>query len=193
MSARRILTVGASVLMMYSGAMALPPDRVVHIAIHQNPENPTSRVQYFLSYSITAVEQDGDWIGWEIENLKITEKALLGADTVWDVDYPDVGTTDGLWWIEHDDPADPVRADFVEPAPVADTAVASDPADPDLDFDVVGVPYTEPPEGPPYEITGAINFAFSTTPDPDDPPDDSGDDEPVDGDNPPDPPLPTSQ
>ena len=193
MSARRILAVGASVLMMYSGAMALPPDRVVHIAIHQNPENPNSRVQYYLSYSITAEEQDGDWIGWEIETFTITEKALLGSDTVWDVDDPDVGTTDGLWWVEHDDPDNPVRADFVEPAPVADTAVANDPADPDLDFDVVGVPYTAPPEGPPYEITGAISFAFSTTPDPNDPPDDGGDDEPVDNGPPPWPPPPTSQ
>ncbi len=187
MSARRTLTVGASVLMMCSAAMALPADRVIHFAIHQDPENPNSRVQYYLSLSITAVDQDGDFVAWEIENYKITEKAVLGADTVWDVDFPQVGTADGLWWVEHDDPDNPIRPEFVEPAPVADTAVANDPADPDLDFDVVGVPYTPPPGGPPYDVTGAIDFAFSTTSDPDDPPDDSGDDEPVDSVPSPDP------
>lgn len=159
---------------------ALPPDRVVHFAIHENPSNPNSRIQYVLSLSISAQEQDGDSVGWAVDNYKITEKAILGSDTVWDVDSPSVDTTDGLWWVEHADPDDPVRSDFVEPAPVADTAIANDPADPDLDFDVVGVPYTEPPEGPPYEVTGALDFTFSTTPDPNDPPDDSGDDEPVD-------------
>jgi len=193
MSGKRMLTVGVSALMMYSAAMALPADRVIYFAIHENPENPNSRVQYYLSLSITAADQDGDWIGWDITNYKITEKAVLGSDTVWDVDSPNVGTTDGLWWVEHADPDNPIPTEFVEPAPVADTAVAVDPADPDLDFDVVGVPYTPPPGGPPYQVTAALDFAFSATADPNDPPDDSGDDEPVDNGPPPSPPSPTSQ
>ncbi len=192
MNAHTIFTGWITGLVLTTAAAALPADRTIYIAIHQNPANPHSRVQYVLAQMITAVEQDGDWIGWEIENYKITEKALLGADTVWDVDYPDVGTTDGLWWVEHYDPDNPVPADFAEAAPVADRAIANDPANPDLYFDVAGVPYTAPPGGPPYELTGAISFTFSTTANANDPPDDSGDDEPVDSPDNPNPPNPTA-
>ena len=159
-------------------AEALPPDRVVHFAIHENPSNPASRIQYVLSLSISAQDQSGDFIGWAVDNYKITEKAILGSDTVWDVDSPAIDTADGLWWVPHADPDNPVRTDFVEPAPVAGTALANDPTDPDLHFDVVGVPYTPPPGGPPYTVTAALDFTFTLDGHTD--PNDSGDDEPVD-------------
>ena len=38
-------------------AQALPPDRTHYVAIHQNPANPSSRVQYYLSIAIHAEEQ----------------------------------------------------------------------------------------------------------------------------------------
>ena len=173
-------------------AFGLPADRVVHYAIRVDPTNPNSRVQYVLAPTISAREQDGDWVGWEVANYSITEKALLGSDTVWAVDLPFVDTTDGLWWVEHADPNAPVRSDFAVPAAVIDTAVASDPGSPNLYFDVVGVPYTPPAGGGPFEVTGALDFAFWSVPQaadpplppdpptPPDPPDDSGDDEPVD-------------
>ena len=164
-----------------SAALGLPADQVRHFAIRVDPADPTSAVQYVLTLTLSAAEQDGDWIGWEIENYQITERVTLGPDHVWDVDFPDVGTTDGLWWIEHADPDNPIPPEFTEPAPVADTAIANDPADPDLAFVIVGVEYTAPPEGPPYEVTAALDFEFRTSTDPNDPPDDSGDDEPVDG------------
>ena len=88
----------------------------------------------------------------EIEDLLRT--VVEAADNIeqrlwWEDEDPEVDTTDGLWWVEHADPDNPVPSDFVETAPVAGTAIAADPEDPDLDFDVAGVPYTEPPEGPP--------------------------------------------
>ena len=185
-------------------AFGLPADRVVYYAIRVDPTNPNSRVQYVLASTISAREQDGDWIGWEVANYSITEKALLGSDTVWAVDLPFVDTTDGLWWVEHADPNAPVRSDFAVPAAVIDTAVASDPGIPNLYFDVVGVPYTPPAGGAPFEVTGALDFAFWSVPQaadppappapPPDPPDDSGDDEPVDDSIPDTPwPMPTAQ
>lgn len=174
-------------------AFGLPPDRVVNYAIRVDPTNPNSRVQYVLSSTVSAQEQDGDWIGWEVQNYTITEKAVLGSDTVWAVDLPFVDTTDGLWWVEHADPDNPNRPEFVVPAAVIDTAVANDPGIPDLYFDVVGAPYTPPAEGAPFEVTGALNFVFSTTSDPNDSPDDMGAGVLVgvsDPSDPPDPPYP---
>ena len=200
MNAHRCLGSCLVLLLALAGSVfGLPPDREVHYAIHQNPENPFSRVQYVLTLSITALEQDGDWIGWEVTNYKITEKAVLGSDTVWGVDLPFVDTDDGLWWVEHVDPNDPGRAEFAVAAPVSDRAVAQDPGIPDLYFDVVGQPNAVSPEGWPEDVTGTLNFAFWALPEPDDPPpapddppDDNGDNEPVDQPVPSDP-APTSQ
>jgi len=157
---------------------ALPPDRVVHYAIREDPADPDSRIQYVLSLSLSAQEQNVDYIGWSVDNYMITETAVIGVDSVWDVDAPNVLTTDGLWWVKHADPDNPVRSDFVEPAQIADTASAHDPSDPDLHFDVAGVPYSEPPEGPPYAVTAALDFTFIK--DGSSEPDDSGSHEPAD-------------
>lgn len=176
-------------------ALALPQDRVVHIGIHEDPQQPASRIQYILSFSLSAQEQDGDSIGWEVSYLKITEKAILGSDTEWDVDLPDVDSSDGWWWVEHGDPAAPVRSDFVELPSIADTAFAINPTEDNLEFDIAGVPYTPPPGGPPYSVTAALDFAFTKggNPDPEPPPDDSGDNEPVDVPDWPDDPTTSSQ
>jgi len=169
-------------------AFGKPADRVVQYAIHVDPTNPKSRVQYVLSLTISAREQDQGWIGWQVENYTITEKAILGRDTVWSVDFPFVDTTDGLWWVEHIDPDNPDRSEFGMPAAVVDTAVAQDAGDPDLHFSVVGVPYASPAGLEQSGVIGAVDFTFSTTANPYDLPDDSGDGEPVDT---PDTPSPT--
>jgi len=181
MEAHRVLKPGLILLgLLVAPAVGLPADRVVQYAIRVDPTDPNSRVQYVLSASLSARQQDGNWIGWEVESYTITEKAVLGSDTVWEVALPYVDTSDGLWWVEHADPDNPTRAEFVEPAGIGGTAVAGDSAVPNLKFWVVGVPYAPPPDGAPYEVTGAINFAFSATATASDPPADSGNGEPVD-------------
>ena len=118
----------ALALCLCCGVFALPADRTHYVAIHQNPANPNSRVQYYFAIAIHAEDQDGDDIGWAVTNFKIVEKALLGSDTIWDVDDPDVDTADGLWWVTHTDPDNPVRAEFIQPPPIADTASTTSPS-----------------------------------------------------------------
>jgi len=177
---KKVVSVCA-LLFFVQSASALPPDRHVYMAIHQNPDNPTSPVQYYFTLNITAVSQDGNDIGWAVTSFSITEKVTLGNDIVWSLDDPFVDTVDGLWWVTHADPDNPVRSEFILPVHIADTALAEDPSNADLDFDVAGDTYTAPPEGAPYEVTAALDFSLrlSTTP-AQDPPDDSGNDEPVD-------------
>jgi len=185
----------AFVLVTFLGGVAygLPEDRVVTIGIHSNPDDSTSRVQYEVALSLSAVTQDGNWIGWEVVNLTLREKATLGTDTVWSIDYPLVDTEDELWWVEHSDPSQPVRTDFKELAPIVGVALPETPGVKNLDFSIEGVPYAPPPEGAPYASTSAISFRLrltnETTSDPTKLADDSGADEPVDNDysNPPPP------
>lgn len=177
---KKLVSVCALLLLVQS-ASALPPDRHVYFAVHQNPDNPTSPIQYYFTLDISAVSQDGNDIGWAVTSFSITELVTLGNDIVWSLDDPFVDTTDGLWWVTHADPDNPVRFEFTLPAHMADTALAEDPSNADLDFDMQGESYTAPPGGAPYEVTAALDFSLtlSTTP-AGDPPDDSGDDEPVD-------------
>ncbi len=169
--------VGVVCTLITQVAVALPADRVVHVGIHVDPSNANSRVEYYLSLSISAQEQDGNDIGWRIDNFKITEKVVLGSDNTWDVDAPLVDTSDGLWWVTHVDPDNPVRTDFTTIAPVVDTAVANDPADDDLEFDVSEGVYTQPSGGDPWTITTAINFEFTVSGQQN--PAETGSDEPV--------------
>lgn len=177
-------------------AYGLPADRVVTIGIRSNPDNPTSPVHYEAALSLSAVAQDGNWIGWEVVNLTFREKATLGTDTVWSIDYPLVDTQDELWWVEHADPNQPVRTDFKELAPITGVALPVTPGMKNLDFSIEGVPYTPPPEGAPYASTSAISFRLrlttETTSDPTQVATDSGTGEPIDNDYS-DPPPPSKQ
>lgn len=177
-------------------AFGLPEDRVVTIGIRTNPDNPTSSVHYEVALSLSAVAQDGNWIGWEVVNLTFREKATLGTDTLWSIDYPLVDTDDELWWVEHADPSKPVRPDFKELAPIMGVALPETPGAKNLDFSIEGVPYTPPPDGAPYANTSAISFRLrlttETTSDPTQVADDSSADAPVDDDYPNTPP-PTKQ
>jgi len=194
MTLRQFAVALCASLVGVQAASALPPDRNVYFLVRQNPDNPSSPIQYYFTLELTADSQDGNEVGWAVVAFSITEKATLGSDTVWSLVDPFVDTADGLWWVTHADPDNPVRSEFTLPVRVADTAVAEDPSDDDLDFDMAGVDYTPPPEGAPYEVTAALDFSLkrSSTP-PDDPPDDSGDDEPVDTPDSPSPPNPTAQ
>lgn len=170
-----------ALLFFVQSASAFPPDRHVYFAVHQNPDNPTSPIQYYFTLDVTAVSQDGNDIGWAVTSFSVTELVTLGNDIVWSLVDPFVDTEDGLWWVTHADPENPVRSEFILPVHIADTALAEDPSNADLDFDMKGESYTAPPGGAPYEVTAALDFSLklSTTP-AGDPPDDSGDDEPVD-------------
>jgi len=161
-------------------ALALPPDRVVQYCIHEDPLNAHSAIEYVIAVSLTADSRDGNAIGWGVTNFTLVNKDAVNGDTVWEVAWPFIDTPDGLWWVEHVDPDNPVRLDFVELAPIVDTAFANDPANDAMNFHIEGVPYTPPPEGAPWAVTGALDFSLTAAADPSSSPDDSGDDEPVD-------------
>ena len=141
-----------------------PVDRVITYSIHEIPTDPSSDVVFVVSLDLTAADLDGSWVGWEIESAEFRQPGIGGgADTVWTKSSPFIDTVDGLWWIEHVDPTAPEVAEFVMPPELLGTAAADDPANADLEYDLVGVVYTPPapPETPPYENTSALAFAFT--------------------------------
>ena len=156
----------------------LPADRSVFYVMHAVPTDPASEATFIVKLDLRAVDQIGADVAWEVAAATFRESLTGGNENRWNITLPFVDTPDGLWWIEHADPDIPVRSEFTVPPTLLGLAIAEDPADPDLHFDVAGVLYVPPPEGAPYQTTASLSYAMRQDGDPD--PDPVGDDEPVD-------------
>jgi hypothetical protein len=116
-------------------------------------------------------------VGWEIQTIEFHQPLGAKLYSVWSEDLPYV-PGDGLWWVDHTDPQDPVRSEFVLPPAMSGTADASEPEVDDLDYELEGETYTPPPGGPPFSVTASLTYYFAMHEDPEDP-EEEGEDEPA--------------
>lgn len=151
---------------MFGGdsASALPDDRWAEYTVYETPSDPQSDVVFIVRLHLVADQQitgqgtEGS-VGWDVTGIDFTQPGTP-SDTLWTEASPSVDTPDGLWWVGHADLGNPDAAEFALPPSLVGTATADDPADEDLDYDLVGEVYTPPaaPEEPPHEITGSLTF-----------------------------------
>jgi hypothetical protein len=150
------------IMVCFAGAAAAradpPADRTVNLYMYEVPGDPDSGVAFSVALDLTAVDTDGNWVGWEITSIEIREYGT--PDTVWIEDLPFVDTPDGLWWVEHEKPVSPQPADFTLLPAVEGTAIAQDLYDRDLEYAIAGSSYDPPPDGDPYPITAAVDYTF---------------------------------
>ena len=133
--------IGLAVLSLAAGTARadLPADRVMEYYIRETPENPQSDVILVVSLELYAVDQDGDEVAWKVESMTLTKPASGGGhEMVWVVASPEPDTADGYWWIEHDDPANPVDTEFNWPPAFDGTATATSQGDPDMVYEFGG-------------------------------------------------------
>ncbi|MCH9003152.1 MAG: hypothetical protein IIC02_11310 [Planctomycetes bacterium] len=155
-----LLSLSALAVLMFGteSAQALTPDFVVQYNLRETPGDPLSDVTHRVIIGLFEDSRNGDNVGWEAAILTIHELDEIGNVAYrWSKGYPTVDTTDGLWWIEHADPDNPVMKEFMLPPRIYGTALALDPGVSDLDFDIAGNVYIEPPGGAPFENTGSLN------------------------------------
>jgi hypothetical protein len=157
----------------------LPPGRAVVYELHEVPSDPQSAVVFTITFALTALEQDGNWIGWEITSASFQQP---GTGRRWTQSLPFVATTDGLWWVEHADPTAPDTGEFVDAPLLYGTAWNENGAGPDLNFDLAG--HAAAGAGP-YTNTAMLDYSFSTTALVEEDPPPSGDDDPTDVPEPP--------
>lgn len=166
---RRIAQLAAVVVafvgVIYSDALAEatgPMELSVRYNIRETPDDPSSAVIWTIDLALQENQVDGNNVGWSIDSATISQLNGTGqAPNVWTEATPTVNSPDGLWWIEHADPQAPQTSEFAEPPLLENTAIAEDPADSDLDYDLEGLPYNPPPEGPPFENTAAVDYRFT--------------------------------
>jgi hypothetical protein len=152
---------------------------LVRYNIRETPGDPSSPVIWTIDLALQEKQVDGNYVGWLIDSVTISQPNATGqTESAWTEATPTVNSPDGLWWVEHADPQEPQRAEFAQPPLLEGTAIAQDPQDADLDYYLEGVPYDPPPEGPPFEVTAALDYSFTFVGSSE--PEEEGDDEPVD-------------
>ena len=151
------LLVFAALASIVGGAAATVEARDVIYTIHTIPSDPNSPVAFVVTLSLQEVVQDDDLVGWGITAARFEQPddpAMVWTDT-----SARFSTADGLWWIHHKDPNNPVSHDFVMPPKLAGVAKAQA-AVPDLTYDLIGVMRPPSLSAPPYETTAGLTYTF---------------------------------
>ena len=118
----------------------------VDYSVRADPGDEESDVLYVFSLGLSEVNVDSEGIDWKVVELVIVEVNNSGGhDKYWSEDDPLVGTTNGLWWVEHADTSKPIAEEFHSPPLIIGTAITHDVNDGDMDYDFVGEEYVTPP------------------------------------------------
>ena len=89
--------------------------------------------------SLTAVSTNGASVAWEVTELLLMEVDSNGAAAnEWTDFSPAFGTSNGLWWVEHNDPEAAALVEFDMPPWIEGTAEAADENEDDLEYSIGG-------------------------------------------------------
>ena len=182
-----------TVLLAFCGVVdARPPDYTAQFNLRQTAGDPTSPIDFTVTMGLMIEAQDGDSIGWDVVVVTIRELDVSGnVIHTWFKTNPFVDTADGLWWIEHADPASPVNSEFLVLPWIAGTSPSVNATEASLEFDFEGDVYVAPPEGAPFEDTSSLTTLLQEEGDPPPPPKKDEREEPVEIPPMPESPFPT--
>lgn len=136
---RFVLAALALPLAVCPALAGIPEDRTVTYTLRADPASATSDVEFLIELDLVANAEDGNTVGWLVAHARFSETSSNGEPVrSWSIVEPYVDTGDGLWWIAHDDWAEPRVDEFDDPPGLIGTAAAEDPLDDDLDYDFAG-------------------------------------------------------
>ncbi len=154
------------------------PTTEIRYQIHADPADPDSAVTHDITLSLSAVDADGDWVGYEVTAVTIARLDASGAvEAEWKEEYPVVAEPDGLWWVEHANFATLNGSDFTDPPLLVGVASAMTPEADDMVYDLVG---TEPAPGKrtsPWSTTARLTYTLQVVTETD--PEAEGEEEPA--------------
>lgn len=119
----------------------LPLSRKVVYSIREIPTNPESPIIFTVTLRLVAGQISGKAVAWIVDYAVFD--TVGQAPKRWIKENPALDTPDGLWWVEHEDPLNPVESEFGVPPRLVGVAKAQDTGYDDLDYGFVGV--TPPP------------------------------------------------
>lgn len=133
-----------------------PIDNVsVEYRIHATPSDPNSPVTMRMIVNLSRQETNGSQVGWAPTSIEFRQLDCSGNPTnTWIEENPSADTTDGLWWVQHGDPNQPINNEFKLPPRFVGSAPSVNTAVEDLDYDFEGKnEYVPAPGEEPYETT----------------------------------------
>ncbi|MCH9001459.1 MAG: hypothetical protein IIC02_02710 [Planctomycetes bacterium] len=147
-----------TVLLALCGVVdARQPDFTIQFDYHEATGVPGSDIEFQVTMGLMKEVQDGDNIGWNVQVVTIRELNGFGEVVeTWFTTSPTVNTADNRWWIDHDDPNNPVNSEFLIPPLIYGTAGHVNPTEAALEFAIEGAVYVAPPGGPPYDNTASL-------------------------------------
>lgn len=174
------LIVGAVSLIACCASVALagfPHDQIINYYLRKTPTDPESDITYTISLEITAVSTNGSEVGWEVVEVTVDEANSIKN---WHEHYPELITSDGLWWVEHNDPDEPEGVDFIYPPTIVGTANTGLVSGYDMDYDMQTISSCSGCD--PSMYGGRVAFMSYTLNEGDDPDPEDEDDGPVESD-----------
>ena len=91
-----------------------PPNQQIAYYIRELPDDPRSTIVFEVELTLSAQAVDTGSVGWRIDEVRCRRK-IEGVTTVWTQGTPVVDSSDGLWWVQHADVAEPLPGEFAEP------------------------------------------------------------------------------
>lgn len=131
-----------------SNALAtLPADQTVYYLIREDPDDAQSDVVFEIELDITAEQGTANAVEWSVTEARFAEIGTNGtAVDSWTDEDPAITSSNGLWWVSHDDVENPDPAEFNVPPHIEGTA-ANDSSGDDLDYAFVNGDLTQAQSG----------------------------------------------
>jgi hypothetical protein len=134
MKKRSLLGIGVCLIGVHGAVASLPDDRVVSYLIREDPNDQESDVIFEIEFEIAAIQTNGNAIEWSVDQANFVEYDTNGSPIdSWTDDDPTVITSNGLWWVVHEDPESPAVAEFNMPPTVTGVATVDTTGD-DLEY-----------------------------------------------------------
>ena len=144
----------------HPAAAEAPDDVTVEYYIREIPQNAGSAIVFTVRLDLTAIDSDGDWVGWAISRAVFTEVGTPpSSDRTWEDTSAAFSTLDGLWWVDHEDMFTPRLSELLIPPLLSGTATADDNSYEDLDYKLEG--NSPGARQGPYAPTAFLDYLFA--------------------------------
>jgi hypothetical protein len=154
-----------------------PTEKTIVYRVYKDPGQENSPVYLTFEMHVYREAQTNNNVGWRADQLQIKLWDDNGNPMhVWTDETPEFQTTDGLWWVAHADPCEPLSTEFILPPALEGSAETGSTEVDDLDYAVEGTNPALPRPSfftPTTYLTYIVTLANETTPL------DEEDDEPV--------------
>jgi len=157
----------------------LPPDQLVQMSIHSDPNDPDSPVRFQLTLHLAAESADGSAVDWHVNWIEVDHLDPYGVaiESWYELD-PEVNTETGAWKVTHANPLAPTVEEFSVPPEIQGFATSKAIAGDGLQYHLAGqVAQSEAVK--PYGVTVFADYLFWKASEAE--PLDEGSDTPVEG------------